>query len=696
MNYFKRIIAFCIAVIMAACMMTTPFTSVKASDKEYGDENNQIDIYIRNGVATSEQSNQGWSFANNTVTLQHGYTFNVYAFDEGVDITVDNHGVLYDVNYYITKLINESDGICDETCLIADIENYGKMVECSIQKDSEGVQRHLNNHSSISSCYVHSPTTNYAGGFIDQDVWFYDGIEVQGNAGIIRVGIDEEETTTGIADHYIDVTTGSKISEPALGNDNYLAESWYDDRHYVEPVDFTTLEVRNPYHLRANTRKKVWVSNSGSNMIDASNLTRSFHGAVYPYVTGDTNVVWTVEGAENPATTIDAKGNLTVSPEETAAKIKVRATSVNQPSLSYAEELEICLPRITTAEVLPTAAVNEPYHLKLEFSGDASNYTMTSQYSHLPEGLTLDADGTLHGTLTKTGTYNVFTAGYVTYNAGKYNEKTQNISGTFTLAVKENQSLDTSSFNDVSKYTFAQSFTQTVTGPKDGGAITYSSSDEKVAKVDSTTGEVTVAGEGTATITANAAETDEYLLASASYKVTVDRAPTPNTSTGVLNGDNQTLNTKELPTEGMTVRYDMPMKEVVKVTLDNKELTLNKDFTMWSGSTFIKLTPAFLATLPEGEHTLAIFSDHDYKSSNFTLTAPAVEPKKEDTGRGDVITPKTSTDVANTESVSNTTTPKTSTAVNTGDQTNVLLYTVLLLLSVAAVIGVRKIYKKNI
>lgn len=65
----------------------------------------------------------------------------------------------------------------------------------------------------------------------------------------------------------------------------------------------------------------------------------------------------------------------------------------------------------------------------------------------------------------------------------------------------------------------------TVTNPinhtKGDGSVTYASSDEKIATVNATTGEVTIVGAGTATITATAAETGDYKDASASYKLTV-------------------------------------------------------------------------------------------------------------------------------------------------------------------------------
>ena len=64
-------------------------------------------------------------------------------------------------------------------------------------------------------------------------------------------------------------------------------------------------------------------------------------------------------------------------------------------------------------------------------------------------------------------------------------------------------------------------FTNELTKTTVDGAITYTSSDETVATVNETTGEVTIVGAGTATITATAAGTDTHNEASASYTLTV-------------------------------------------------------------------------------------------------------------------------------------------------------------------------------
>ncbi|MCR4736519.1 MAG: Ig-like domain-containing protein [Treponema sp.] len=78
----------------------------------------------------------------------------------------------------------------------------------------------------------------------------------------------------------------------------------------------------------------------------------------------------------------------------------------------------------------------------------------------------------------------------------------------------------------VSKTTTDSAFTNTITNTGDG-IVTYSSSDTSVAEVNETTGEVTIKGKGTCTITANAqdSETNKYTTKTATYTLTVVEIP---------------------------------------------------------------------------------------------------------------------------------------------------------------------------
>ena len=96
-----------------------------------------------------------------------------------------------------------------------------------------------------------------------------------------------------------------------------------------------------------------------------------------------------------------------------------------------------------------------------------------------------------------------------------------------TLTARDPQKLEFKGVENgkVTKTYGDQPFTEPLTGAET--TVTYTSSDENVAKVNAQTGEVTIVGAGTAEITAAAAETDVYASASASYTLTVNKLRIP-------------------------------------------------------------------------------------------------------------------------------------------------------------------------
>ena len=98
--------------------------------------------------------------------------------------------------------------------------------------------------------------------------------------------------------------------------------------------------------------------------------------------------------------------------------------------------------------------------------------------------------------------------------------------------------------------------------------VTYSSSDEKVATVEPSTGEVSIVGAGTAKITATSQVTDVYEVASASYDLVVTKfTPAlsfPQTSYTIKMGDAFAPKLEGLP-EGVTPAYTSSNEEVATV-----------------------------------------------------------------------------------------------------------------------------------
>ncbi len=147
----------------------------------------------------------------------------------------------------------------------------------------------------------------------------------------------------------------------------------------------------------------------------------------------------------------------------------------------------------------------------------------------LPEWITIAANDTYSGTTYQGTTTLTLTVGAQTPGAaartaavkiawkGEGNEHTVNISQEAAPKLAAGLAYATT---EVAKNLGDAAFTNELTNPNNL-TVTYSSSDPAVATVNAENGEVTLVGEGTTTITANSAETAEYLAGTASYTLTV-------------------------------------------------------------------------------------------------------------------------------------------------------------------------------
>ncbi len=117
--------------------------------------------------------------------------------------------------------------------------------------------------------------------------------------------------------------------------------------------------------------------------------------------------------------------------------------------------------------------------------------------------------------------------------------------GTTSLAVKIGRTAPTlSEFADVAKTFGDGKFTLPSPKSTGSGRFAFSSDDESVAKVDASTGEVTVVGAGTATLSASQAESTNFAAGRITAKITVAKvapAVTKFSATGIAFGDEFTL-----------------------------------------------------------------------------------------------------------------------------------------------------------
>ena len=138
-----------------------------------------------------------------------------------------------------------------------------------------------------------------------------------------------------------------------------------------------------------------------------------------------------------------------------------------------------------------------------------------------PEGATIKY-GTAEGTYTLEASPTYTTSGEYTvyYQVAKPGYTT--VTGSATVTISKAAGSISYATASIEKLTTDAAFTNALTKTGDG-KVTYSSDKESVAKVNTTTGEVTIMGKGEATITATVEDGDNYTYATktASYKIKV-------------------------------------------------------------------------------------------------------------------------------------------------------------------------------
>lgn len=86
----------------------------------------------------------------------------------------------------------------------------------------------------------------------------------------------------------------------------------------------------------------------------------------------------------------------------------------------------------------------------------------------------------------------------------------------------------------------------------------------------------------------------------------------------IIDGNNAKLDNSSK--EPVSFRSDAAFADFIRVEVDGKELVKDKDYTLREGSIIAILTPEFAATLSAGEHTLGIVSVSGTAVAYFTVT----------------------------------------------------------------------------
>lgn len=126
-------------------------------------------------------------------------------------------------------------------------------------------------------------------------------------------------------------------------------------------------------------------------------------------------------------------------------------------------------------------------------------------------------------------------------------------------------------------------------------------------------------------------------------------------------------------TDGLSFTSNAAFADFIKVQVDGKDLDAS-NYTVKEGSTIVTLNAAYLNTLSVGKHTLSIVSANGTATTEFTITAAqtggGTTPQEPDKNGGDTTSPQT------------------------GDNSNMMLWIALLILSGGASLAV--LYRKKL
>ena len=240
-------------------------------------------------------------------------------------------------------------------------------------------------------------------------------------------------------------------------------------------------------------------------------------------ISANPSVTW--KSDKEDVATVDGNGNVTPKGVGTAT---ITCTSVDNPKKTATctvsvNAAEVPISSLKLSQTSLSLFVGGTATLTAEVNSDATSKTVTWSVS---EGTAVTVD--------QTGKVTAVAAGDATITA-KAGEKT----ATCTVTVSKKAGSISFKESTVNVGNTASPFTNTLTNTGDG-TVTYSSDKTSVAEVNTSTGEVTIKGVGTATITATVTDGTNYTYATntAKYTLTVSGQPSIIDREGYGQGDN--------------------------------------------------------------------------------------------------------------------------------------------------------------
>ena len=297
--------------------------------------------------------------------------------------------------------------------------------------------------------------------------------------------------------------------------------TWSSDKTSVATVDATgnvtavgvgeaTITVTTTDGGKTATCKVTVNKKAGAISYATASVNKTFGDANFTNEltnTGDGTVTYSSD-KESVAKVNTTTGEVTIKGNGEAT---ITATVADGPTYTYATKTASYTIGVGTAAMTVSAT---------GYSGtyDNSAHGITV---NAPEGATIKY-GTAAGTYTLEASPTYTTSGEYTvyYQVAKPGYTT--VTGSATVTISKAAGSISYATASIEKLTTDAAFTNALTKTGDG-KVTYSSDKESVAKVNTTTGEVTIMGKGEATITATVTDGDNYTYATktASYKINV-------------------------------------------------------------------------------------------------------------------------------------------------------------------------------
>ena len=309
----------------------------------------------------------------------------------------------------------------------------------------------------FSNSWIVDENENYSKGNNVQWMYYCPSIErcTSGYTPGYRENINAEKyTIIGIEVYAKD---NYDFDKDNLNNIDVFVNGIKNDEVWVTEYSSSERKVMVMLPLEVDTSPFVYsvvVSNNSANV--NAGETSLFKATVQKYGEGYDEVIWSIIGEKDENTTISNSGLLSVSENETASKITVRATSTKDNTKYGEKTVNIIREELTINKVTITSEIRDIYKgatktLQAVVEGNAIHDINWSLSGNISKNTCIDNEGNLNIDLNESSTLIVVKAESV-YDSSKYD--------TLSLRIKETEKITEVNINyDITKAPFNVNYT---------------------------------------------------------------------------------------------------------------------------------------------------------------------------------------------------------------------------------------------